>query len=243
MTGGFAAAALLCFAYYLVIAVYAGITADFAWIWIVFALGLGIISLICGIHNRQPELAWASLARRILLTVFGAGMAALLILSGLVVSGMGKKGEKGLPYVIVLGAQVKGTRPSRALRLRLEAALSYAQENPETTLILSGGKGSGEEISEAECMRGWLEEAGIPAKRLILEDQSTSTEENLKFSQKWIQDAPVGIVTNNFHVYRAEKLAKRLGYTQAVGIAGASDPILQVHYVVREAAALVKMAI
>ena len=150
--------------------------------------------------------------------------------------------EKEPGYVVVLGAHVKGDVPSKALELRLKAALKYARENEDTTLILSGGQGFGEDITEAKCMENYLTAHGISQERLVLEEKSTSTKENLKFSDELTgcSKKNTGILSNNFHVYRAVKLAEKLGYKHPYGIAAVSDPIMQVHYVVREVAALVK---
>ena len=78
-----------------------------------------------------------------------------------VISGMKSSGKKNLDYVVVLGAHVKGDVPSKALELRLKAALKYARENEDTTLILSGGQGFGEDITEAKCMENYLTAHGI----------------------------------------------------------------------------------
>ena len=87
-----------------------------------------------------------------------------------------------LEYIIVLGAHVEGTRLTLALLERTRRALQYLQENPETKAVLSGGKGTGEAITEAQAMYHYLTEHGIKGERLILEERSTSTAENLKFS-------------------------------------------------------------
>ncbi len=87
-----------------------------------------------------------------------------------------------LEYIIVLGAHVEGTRLTKALLERTRRALQYMEENPETKAVLSGGKGDGESITEAQAMCNYLVEHGIGRERLILEEKSTSTTENLKFS-------------------------------------------------------------
>ena len=91
-------------------------------------------------------------------------------------------------------------------------------------------------------MRRYLEDRGIAPERLIKEDKSTSTEENLRFCAGLIggSDASVGIISNNFHICRALMIAGKQGYTNVCGIAAYSDPKFQVHYMVREAFALVK---
>lgn len=149
-------------------------------------------------------------------------------------------------YVAGQGAEVyvriHANGAESSLELRLKAALKYARENEDTTLILSGGQGFGEDITEAKCMENYLTAHGISQERLVLEEKSTSTKENLKFSDELTgcSKKNTGILSNNFHVYRAVKLAEKLGYKHPYGIAAVSDPIMQVHYVVREVAALVK---
>lgn len=232
---------IFCIVYYLVIVLYAGITADFAWIWL---LG-GVILLGTGgavYYGKNYQGFFPGWIKYIAAAVIIMGVVIFAVLCFGVIRGMTWKGSPDLDYVVVLGAQVKGDVPSRALKKRLVKAYEYAQENPDAILILSGGQGSGENITEAQCMKEYLTEQGLPEERLILEAKSTNTRENLLFSDKLTSCAQkkTGILSNNFHVYRAVKLAEKLGYTQAEGIAAPSDAVMQVHYIVREVFALVK---
>lgn len=235
------AAGILCLAYYLILIVYAGITVDFGWIWLAAGLLLTGSGLLIRYSRQHPGFFPGWLRYAALLFV-GAGLAVFLMISMGIIRGMTWQGSRDLDYVVVLGAQVKREVPSRALRKRLEKAAEYADKNGHTILILSGGKGPGEEITEAECMRRYLTEHGILEERLILEERSTSTWENLRFSDELTGcgHARTGILSNNFHVYRAVRLAEKQGYKHAEGIAARSDVLMQVHYVVREVFALVK---
>lgn len=229
----------LCLIYYMIIIAHAGIGADFAWFW---AAG-GICFLLYGLlirHNiLHPQVIVTWIVRIILVLLVVCFVAAGILVSQ-IVGAMTAKVPQDLEYVIVLGAQVHGTKPSRALRKRLDCAAEYAKENPDTIFFLSGGKGSGEEITEAEAMYRYLTEAGIDGNRLIREEHSTTTKENLEFCDqiREIREKKVGILSNNFHVYRAGLLAKKLGYQQTTGIPAPSDNVMQVHYVVREIFAL-----
>ena len=117
--------------------------------------------------------------------------------------------------VIVLGCRVYGEQPSLMLKERLDAAYEYLVTNPGAVCILSGGQGQGENISEAECMYRYLLGRGISSDRLMKEDKSTSTRENLAFSKTIIEEqglcGNIAIVTNEFHQYRAGEIAKDLG--------------------------------
>ena len=229
-----------CLIYYIIIVFYAGISADFAWIWAVLALTGAAAGWLVRYYlvsaGRLP--VWLKCMGFLAV----AGLIFLLVLCSVVIKGMTAKGSENLDYAVVLGAHVKGTQPSKALTRRLEKALEYAEKNKDTVLILSGGQGAGEDITEARCMAGWLKARGISEDRMVLEDKSVNTKENLVFSDKITGCAQkkTGIISNNFHVYRAVKLAKKAGYVHAEGIAAASDPVMQLHYVFREAVALMK---
>lgn len=236
-----AALGLLSLCYYLAIIIYVGFAADFSLFWLALALMLFGAAFAVNYGRVHPGIYPGWLCKTAI-AVVAVGAAVFLLIVGQIWQGMRTAGSDGLDYLIVLGAQVRGEVPSRSLEKRLQRALEYAQENEHTMLVLSGGKGSGEDISEAECMRRYLSEHGISEDRMILEDRSTSTRENLKFSDALTgcASARTGIVTNDFHVYRALCLAKKMGYAQAEGIAASSDLLLEVHYIVREVFALVK---
>lgn len=138
------------------------------------------------------------------------GVIYLGILQFMITQSSHSQVPKNADYVIVLGARVKGTVPSLALKCRIEAAAKYLLKNKETVAIASGGLGSGEEMSEAEAIKRGLMARGIEESRIILENQSTSTHENIQFSKRLIpKGAQTGIlVTNNFHVYRSLRMAR-----------------------------------
>lgn len=228
---------IVCLAYYgLMLAV----GMDFSFIWLagglVLAGGGGWMKFAKarGIHLPGAVKAVAGI-------VLAAGLILFLLMEGLILSKMNEKGEENLDYVIVLGAQVRGDAPSKALFRRIKKAEEYLKENPGTIAVLSGGKGNGENISEAQAMYDCLVDAGIEEERLLMEDKSTSTVENLEFSGKLIgKGAKTGIISQNFHIYRALKLAQHQGYTDVCGIAAGSEPLYQPHFMVREAFAIIK---
>jgi uncharacterized SAM-binding protein YcdF (DUF218 family) len=131
-------------------------------------------------------------------------------------------------YLIILGANVKGTVPSSVLQSRIDTAVIYLKKNPKTIVIASGGKGSGEEISEAEAIKRELIKRGINKSRILLENQSTSTYENIKFSKKLLpRNAKTGvIVTNEFHLYRSLLIANNQ-HLHVYGLA-AKTPLLAI---------------
>lgn len=121
--------------------------------------------------------------------------------------------------LIVLGCKVDGDRPSLMLKWRCDVAAKYLQQTPDAVAILSGGQGSDENMSEAECMYNLITEQGISADRLFLEDKSTSTEENIANSKKIIDDnnlSPyVAIATSDYHEKRASMIAEKNGLSSS----------------------------
>ena len=169
------------------------------------------------------------------------GLAALAAVEcPIVLAARGSAAE--VDYIIVLGAGVNGKEPSVSLRDRLEAALAYLNAYPESRAILSGGRGAGEAVSEAACMYAWLTERGIHKARLLQEDQARNTEENIRFSREMLPEGVrVGILTSDYHLYRAKMHAQKLGI-QAVGIpARSSLPVLALNYYFREAFAVAQL--
>ena len=143
--------------------------------------------------------------------------------------------------MIVLGAQVNGTKVSKALRYRLDAALEYAMDNKDTKVIVSGAQGYKEDITEAKAMRDYLVENGLEEERIIMEDKSTNTNENIKYSKKLMaQSDYVVIVTNRFHLYRGVHIAKKQLTQKVEGLGADTGTMLFLNYYVREAFAIVK---
>lgn len=143
-------------------------------------------------------------------------------------------------YLIVLGAGVNGTQPSRSLKERLDAAYSYLTEHPNAVAIVSGGQGDGENISEAQCMYNYLTAAGIHSDRIWMEDQATNTTQNLQFSLDVITDRTgsrpekIAIVSSEYHLYRANLFALNLGLNTEMIPAKTAIIPLRWNYYLRE---------
>ncbi|MBT2737124.1 YdcF family protein [Bacillus sp. ISL-7] len=178
----------------------------------------------------------------LLLGVFAAlGLIYIGILQIKISQYSHKEVPKNADYLIVLGARVKGTVPSLAFASRINTAAKYLKKNKDTLVIASGGKGPGEDISEAESIRRELVNQGINETRIILEDQSTDTYENINFSKKLIPEgAKIGlVVTNNFHLYRAVSIARDYGL-QVQGLPAETPWIAVVKSYSREYLAITK---
>lgn len=225
-------AALFCFAYCAVVFMIKS-GSRFYLVWAaggVFLLVLAFL-LHSGMWDRIPLVL-----RKIFYVIVIVGAVMFVIVEGLIISRFHDKGKENLDYIIVLGAQMKPAGPSAVLKFRLDAAYDYLTENENTMCILSGGQGSNEPCTEAEGMYRYLTEKGISPERLMMEDQSTDTSENIAYSMALIgrNDVSVGIVTNNFHVFRGVRLAKAAGVQDVCGIAARSNVYFQLNNMVRE---------
>ena len=166
----------------------------------------------------------------------------------MIAEGHREAAEKTPDAVIVLGAGVNGTSPSLSLKTRLDAALSYLEAYPDIPVVLTGGQGYGEDITEAACMYDYLTARGVEPERLILEEDASNTAENFEFSAPLLEAAgveigtdTVAVVTNDFHIARSRLIAAKKGYGVTYGVGAPIPwPHLEVNYYLREAFAVVK---
>ena len=138
-----------------------------------------------------------------------------------------------------------GDQPSRTLRERLDAALEFLQRAPDAIVIVSGGQGTDECLTEAEVMYSYLKKNGADISRVFIENRAADTRENLKFSEEIAKEQGVDslhpvIITSEFHLCRAKYIARTLGM-EPCGLVSATKPgILMVNYLLREVFAFVK---
>lgn len=210
------------------------------------------VLLLLAAALRWPDFFRRLLRPRWLRWLVNAAVAVCLTVVLLALGGMARAAlhtpeEDADCIVIVLGCQVFADgHPSLMLRGRIEAAYDYLTTHPEAVCIASGGQNGSEPISEAQCIREALIARGIDEGRILMEDKSRSTEENLTLSAALIrqQGLPeaVAIASDNFHQCRAALWAERNDLTPyAIGCA--SPWYLTAGYWAREAAALVYMVV
>lgn len=225
-------------------AVLTGLTNKFTYFWLL----LGIVCIVCAsnwkrIHKLVQAIpTWLKILSGV---IIGVCIVIFVAAEIIIISYGTAKPQANVDYVIVLGSQVRGRTPSYNLARRLDKAYEYLQENPQTTVILSGGQGDGEEITEAEAMAEYLEEKGIPKERMLLEDKSKDTYENIKFSRELMdsQDVQIVLVTNDFHIFRSIGIAKKQGLTNVEGLGAPVMWYTMPNMYVREAFAVIKYAL
>lgn len=164
--------------------------------------------------------------QKILLVLVLAGILVFAALAAAVGWGAYHQVYAQPQAVVVLGCQVRQDGPSVLLRDRLETALEYLTEHPELPVVVSGGQGEDEPVSEAQCMYDYLVEHGVEAERIHLEDQSHNTSQNLTFTRAVLEgmgldvkEDNVLIVSSGFHLTRIRMLAGRYGYQQVSTLA------------------------
>jgi len=235
MESGLFALGMLSFVYYFLIGWYTKRWNNtFSGFWIVFGLLNVIVGFLIGAAPGWFEYI-----------VLGVGMVAGLFFFAieiLILCAMVSVVPKNIDCLIILGARLRGKKITEALKRRLDRGLRYLQENPKTLCVVSGGQGRGEDINEADAMAEYLIACGIAKERICLETESTSTYENLEKSLQFAEKREkIGVVTNNFHIYRAMKLAKYLGYEKVYAVPASCNPVMFPNYMVREFFALIKM--
>ncbi|MCD8180853.1 MAG: YdcF family protein [Firmicutes bacterium] len=173
---------------------------------IIVAIGI-IFILWSSFYDAAKE----KLFLRFLKRLFVFAMTVLVLYSGAICAlGTMDDSTYNEDYLVVLGAGLNGNSPSPVLKKRLEKAVEYLSVNDSATVIVSGGQGKGETISEALAMENYLVSNGVSDDRIILETESTSTYENFEFSAP-VLDGSVVFITNEFHVVRASLMAELNG--------------------------------
>lgn len=204
----------------------------------------GTMSLIFLFWKPFTELMktlWDKPAGKLFLIIFSAVLTVCMILAVVISVFMIKAADDPPPdentTLVVLGCKVNNGRPSIMLGRRLDAAYEYLSEHNSVNVVVSGGQGSDEVMSEAQCMKDYLVSRGIESGRIFMEDKSTNTEENLKFSQEVIQreglPGKITLVTDAFHQCRAEMLAGNIGI-EPYNISGYTSWYIVPVYWVRE---------
>lgn len=199
---------------------------------------------MAGYRGKQPR-RWLS----VLLTLVLIGAFFFAIMFGLVIVGAHDVIRGDPQVMIILGCRVMpGGEPSILLQDRLDTALDYLDDHPDITVVVSGGQGSNEPTSEAACMADYLEEHGVDADQILLEDESSNTKENLIYSRELLEEQGVDVgeegvlvVSNGFHLTRSRMLAERFGYGHVSTLAAPTSHIpSRIQMYIREPLALVK---
>jgi uncharacterized SAM-binding protein YcdF (DUF218 family) len=207
---------------------------------------LGLILLIAGVLTTIRCIVGAvfkviwKLIRKPLAIVLAILLVAMAITAVPILIGVKSQPAVSCDYLIVLGAGVEGDTPSPILQDRIEMAYAYLTEHPDTICIATGGKGDDENIAEAQCIFNHLTAMGIGEDRIWMEDQATSTVENFQYSIALLEEETgsvpesVGVLSNEFHLFRASLMAKKQGLKPIFVAAPTSNTGVRIGYTIRE---------
>ena len=190
---------------------------------------------------------WARRLRAVAVAALAVGFGLFLIAEIPVVRRAHSDLDTAAPYLIVCGAGINGSVPSRSMTDRLERTVDWLAENPDGTAILSGSQGPDEDISEAEAMYTWLTARGVDPSRLLLEDRADNSRQNIEYSLALIAQkggdptGRVAILSSEYHLYRLGYMAEKLGCDPALVAAPTTKASLLVNYAIREAFAMWKI--
>lgn len=226
------AAGIIFILYYLFLSAFTGFGVWFNAVW-----------LIAGIIFVAASFVTKGWFRKAFCILCAAGIIFTGIFMTPIIKASVTEPESGAEYIVILGAEVNpDNRPSGILKHRLDAAYEYHQDNPDAIFIVTGCQGYNENISEARCMNDWLIEKGVREDSIIMDEKAENTYQNIENAKDIIGDVkvPAAIVTSDFHIYRAMRLARNQGYENITGIPAFTRKVLLPNYYLREVAAVFK---
>ena len=210
---------------------------------------VGVILFIYGFMELRYKLdLWGHIPpifRKIIAILFIISLSVFLIIESIVVINGFKTDNDKPDYIMVLGAGLRGTKISSSLEERLKSALEFNKEYPDVPIIVSGGQGKGEDISEAVAMKSYLINNGIDKDLIIMEDKSTSTYENFLYTYELLnkrdeaEQPKITVITNSFHMYRAKYLGEKIGF-KCYGYPAKTLKSSAIIFYVREVFAVIK---
>lgn len=172
-------------------------------------------------------------------------LISFILIEGLIIIEGNKVYKEKVDYLFILGAKLYGDLPSPSLLERLKVGVEYLNLQPDIKVIVAGGQGHDELISESESMKRYLIQNGIEEHRIILEDKSVNTFENIKFGLEKIREiddrenVEMLVATSRFHIFRSKLIAKRLG-VKAYGLPAKVPPTIILQSYIREYFAVIK---
>ena len=206
---------------------------------------IGIILVYKGLNllaKKYPRDARG--LRRFFTIVLCIGLLIVGVTEALVIEASFGDPKQHCDYMVVLGAKVREEGPSVSLMDRIRATQSYMDAHPDVIAVVSGGKGDDEPMTEAQCMYDELVKLGVDPQRIWIEDQATSTWENLNFSLNLIEEKTgtrpekIGILSSEYHLFRASLFADACG-VESVGIPAATSRLPQkINHFMREVAGI-----
>lgn len=214
---------------------------------LIMTISLGLFILFCGIfYKKIKEKTKNGIYKYIKILVLTLICVEILFASFLGVYSVFDNAEFDEDVCLVLGAGLIGENITWPLKLRLDKAIEYHEKNPESLIVVSGGKGQGETVTEALAMEKYLLQHNIDKNKIIKEEKATSTKENMLFSKEILDNRlkseyDIVVITNNFHIFRGVALAKDAGFTEVRHLHAGLKWYNVIPCYLRETLALIKM--
>ncbi len=208
---------------------------------------LGAFFMIWGIfEERIKELTEKGVLKYVKYAFLTLLCAGLLLVSFIAAYGSSDNATYKEDAVIVLGAAVRGEQVTLPLQYRLDKAVAYHEKNPDALIIVTGGKGLQEDVTEAYAMEKYLISKGVAKDKIIKEEMATSTEENMAFSKEiadrlFEEDYSVLVITNRFHILRSVTMAKNAGFLRVTHMGASLQWYNLISCYLRESLALLKL--
>lgn len=185
---------------------------------VVMTILVALLFLVWGVfYDRILQLTQKGIMRIIKIFVIALVFCQLLLAGFISIYGQFDNVKYNEDAVVVLGAALHGDKISLPLKLRLDAAIDYHKKNPHALIVVTGGQGPQEAMTEGKAMADYLVSNGVLKDRIIKEEKATSTQENMKYSKEILDmcfenDYKIAVITNNFHIYRGVAFAKIEGF-------------------------------
>lgn len=235
---------ILCF-FYTFAMYFTGFGGFLSFVWLIPAfLGFLLAGMLMG------KITLRKWQKRLMMYVLIPIVLLFLVVETIILSAFFEKPKEEPGYIIVLGTTVYEDGPCYLLRQRLREAVKWADTYEDAKIVVTGGQGETEPFTEGSEMKRYLvEELGVLEERIIVEEASVNTYENMKFTGEILESTdenfsyestPVLVVTNNFHMYRSMQIAKKAGYENVSGAPSGTYIFLFPHYMVREFCAILK---
>ncbi len=195
--------------------------------------------------NKKMELL-CGLIRVLCSAILILGVVSFIYIEALIVQSLKSNDNVNIKYVVVLGAGIQGEQPSLTLGRRLDKSIEYLNANPDAQIVASGGFGPEATISEAEVMKRYFVAHGINEARILKEERSATSDENLRYTKELLSgingDKPqdILVITSDYHMFRAKHIAGKY-FSKVYGIASETPTAIMVNYAVREYLAVLKL--
>lgn len=216
---------------------------------VILVLAFGIVTFFIGVFYSKLNKFTTVRVFRIFRNVFVLLVCVeIALVSFIAIYGFFDNVNYNEDAVIVLGAGIRGDKVTLPLKMRLDKAIEYHYKNPDALIVVTGGQGLQETVTEAYAMEKYLVQNGVNNNKILKEEKATSTFENMKYSKEILdnyfsKDYSVVVITNNFHIFRGAAVAKKTGFKNVTHLHTGLQWYNLMPCFLRESLAVIKMII